>query len=48
MILAIAVFSVVVVITMFILDTNREQVINSRIATYLQPFSAETVVKHDY
>ena len=48
MILAIAVFSVVVVIALFILDTNRDQVINSRIATYLQPFSAETVVKHDY
>ena len=48
MIVTIAVFSVIVVITLFILDTNREQVINSRIATYLKPFSAETTVKHDY
>ena len=48
MILAIAVISVLAVIAMFILDTSREQVINSRIATYLHPFSAETIVKHDY
>ena len=48
MILTLAISAVVVVITLFILDLSREQVTTSNISTYLQPFAAETIVKHEF
>ena len=46
LILSISVF--VIVTTLFILDMNREQNINSNVSTYFQPLFAETIVKHHY
>ncbi len=48
MILTIAIAAILIVMTLFILDTSREQVITSQVSTYLQPFAAETIVKHEF
>lgn len=48
MIMTIAIAAFFIVLIMFILDTSRDQLITSQVSTYLQPFLAETVVKHNY
>ena len=48
MILTIAMLAFFLVTVLFILDTSREQVLSSEVSTYLQPFAAETIVKHRY
>lgn len=46
LILSISVF--ILVTTLFILDMNRDQNINSNVSTYFQPLFAETIVSHNY
>ena len=48
MILTIAMLAFFLVTVLFILDASREQVLSSEVSTYLQPFAAETIVKHRY
>ena len=48
MILTLAISAVLVVIALFVLDLNRDQVITSNVSTYLQPFAAETIVTHEF
>ncbi len=48
MIMTIAIAAFFIVVIMFIIDASRDQVITSQISTYLQPFAAETIVKHNY
>lgn len=46
--MTIAILAFLIVTTLFVLDASRDQANNSQVATYLQPFAAETVVKHHY
>ena len=46
LILSISVF--ILVTTLFVLDMNRDQNINSNVSTYFQPLFAETIVTHNY
>ena len=48
MILTIAMLAFFLVTVLFILDASREQVLSSEVSTFLQPFAAETIVKHRY
>ncbi len=48
MIMTIAISTFFIVVTMFILDASRDQAITSQVSTYMQPFAAETIVKHNY
>ena len=48
MVLIIAIIAFVVITTLFIIDMNSEQTITSDFSSYLNPFSAETIVKHSY
>ena len=48
MILIIATLAFFIVTALFIIDMNSEQTITSEFSSYLQPFSAETIVKHNY
>ena len=48
MILTIAMLAFFLVTVLFILDASREQVLSSEVSTFLQPFAAETIVKHSY
>lgn len=48
MILTLAILSFLIVLTLFILDTSRDQIVTSEVSTYLEPFAAETVVRHNY
>ena len=48
MILTIAMLAFFLVTVFFILDASREQVLSSEVSTFLQPFAAETIVKHRY
>ena len=48
MVLIIAILAFFTVTALFIIDMNSEQTITSEFSSYLQPFSAETIVKHNY
>ncbi|MDP6725985.1 MAG: hypothetical protein QF847_01875 [Candidatus Marinimicrobia bacterium] len=48
MLLTLTMAALFIIVTMFIIDVSREQVITSQVSTYLQPFAAETVVKHEF
>ena len=48
MILTIAMLAFFLVTVLFILDASREQILSSEVSTFLQPFAAETIVKHRY
>ena len=48
MILTIAMLAFFLVTVLFVLDASREQVLSSEVSTFLQPFAAETIVKHSY
>ena len=48
MALIIAIVAFVVITALFIIDMNSEQKISSEFSSYLSPFSAETIVKHNY
>ena len=48
MALIIVIVAFVVITALFIIDMNSEQKISSEFSSYLSPFSAETIVKHNY
>jgi len=48
MVLIISMIAFILVTALFVLDASRDQELSSETSTYLQPFFAETIVKHNY